>query len=166
MAANSVPTGLLEVGRVGKPHGVRGDLHVFFTTNRDERWAVGAQLWIAGDWRTITASKPQVDHFICHFADFDVREDSARLTNAAIFAEPIADPEALWVHEMIGAQVVEVNGTERGVCVAVLDNPAGPIMELDSGALVPAIFVKSLDEGVAVVDVPDGLFELGDDDED
>jgi hypothetical protein len=39
-------------------------------------------------------------------------------------------------------------------------------MELDSGALVPAIFVKSLDEGVAVVDVPDGLFELGDDDED
>ena len=165
MADNSAPTGLLEVGRVGKPHGVRGDLHVHFTTDRNERWAQGARLWIAGEWRIVHACKAQVDHFVCHFEGFDVREESARLTNATIFAEPIDDPEAMWVHELIGARVLESNGTERGTCIAVLDNPSGPIMELDSGALVPAIFITNLDEGVAVVDVPDGLFELGEDDE-
>ena len=166
MATDNAPAGLLEVGRVGKPHGVRGDLHVHFTTDRAERWKVGAQLWIAGEWRTIVSSKQQVDHRICHFDGFDVREESARLTNATVYADPIDDPEAVWVHDLIGATVVESDGTARGKCVAVLDNPAGPMMELDTGALVPTVFIVSLDDGVASVDTPEGLFELGDADED
>lgn len=166
MATNTAPTGLLEVGRVGKPHGVRGDLHVYFTTDRAERWKVGAQLWIAGEWRTVQTAKPQVDHHICHFEGFDVRETSARLTNAPVYAEPIDDADAVWVHDLIGAQVVEVDGTVRGKCVSVLDNPSGPMMELDSGALVPSVFIESFADGVATVETPEGLFELGDSDED
>jgi len=37
-----VPEGLLEVGRIGRPHGVRGDVFIDLTTDRAERAAVGS----------------------------------------------------------------------------------------------------------------------------
>ena len=55
--------------------------------------------------------------------------------------------------------MVEVDGTPRGRCVALVANPAADLLELDDGALVPTNFVVSMADGVIVVDVPDGLFE-------
>ena len=60
--------------------------------------------------------------------------------------------------------MVETDGTARGRCIAVVDNPAHELMELDSGALVPVVFVTAVEtvdgRTTVVVDVPDGLFEL------
>ncbi len=56
--------------------------------------------------------------------------------------------------------MVEVDGTEHGVCVSVLANPAADLLELDSGALVPSNFVVSNADGVVLVDTPEGLFDL------
>jgi len=48
----------------------------------------------------------------------------------------------------------------------VIDNPAADLLELDSGALVPATFVSAIDTDtvptVVTIDPPDGLFELFD----
>jgi hypothetical protein len=48
------------------------------------------------------------------------------------------------------------------MCVAVIDNPAHPIMELESGALVPTPFIVSNVDGCITIDPPEGLFEIGD----
>jgi 16S rRNA processing protein RimM len=66
----------------------------------------------------------------------------------------------LWVHELIGSRVVDQEGIERGTCIAVIDNPAHDILELDTGALIPVIFVISCRDRVATIDPPDGLFDL------
>jgi len=66
----------------------------------------------------------------------------------------------LWVHELIGSTVREVSGTERGVVEAVVANPASDLLELDSGDLVPLTFVVEFVNGVVLIDVPDGLFDL------
>ena len=47
---------LLEVGRIGRAHGVRGDLYVELITDRSERVAVGARLQGRGTWLTVEAS--------------------------------------------------------------------------------------------------------------
>jgi len=60
----------------------------------------------------------------------------------------------------VGCDVVDVEGTRRGRCVAVIANPASDLLELDTGALVPSTFVVDTDDTVITVDVPDGLFEL------
>lgn len=154
---------LLQVGRVGRPHGVRGDVFLDLTTDRTERAAVGTRLLIAGEWRTIEASSRSSDRWRVHLSGVDSREAAAALTGVAALAEPIDDPDALWVHRLIGAHVVEVDGTDRGTCVAVVDNPASDLLELASGALVPLTFVVSVDgdDPVTVtVDPPEGLFEL------
>lgn len=154
--------GLLEVGRIGRAHGVRGDVLVHLTTDRIERIAVGSRLKIARGWLTITASSRSNDRWRVHFEGVEDRNAAEALAGAVLMAEPIDDPDVLWIHQLIGAEVVEVGGTPRGRCVAVIDNPAADLLELESGALVPVTFVVSNESGVVTIDPPDGLFELDD----
>lgn len=156
-----VPDGLLQVGRVGRPHGVRGDIFIDLTTDRAERAAVGSRLWIGGEWRAITTSAVSNDRWRVHFEGLDVREIAGQLTGQFIFAEPIDDPDAMWIHDIIGSRVIETDGTDRGTCVAILENPAHDILELDSGALVPATFITEVDSDAQLVtiDPPLGLFD-------
>jgi 16S rRNA processing protein RimM len=74
-------------------------------------------------------------------------------------ADAVDDPDAVWVHDLIGSVVREADGTERGRVVSVLANPAHDQLVLDSGALVPSVFVVSCVDGVTVIDPPDGLFD-------
>ncbi len=154
---------LREVGRIGRAHGVRGDVYVTLITDRDERLAVGARLQAGARWLTVTSSRRQQQRWLVHFEGFDDRTVSEKLTNSVLLAEPLDetdDDDALWVHDLIGAEVVDAAGVSRGLCVSVHDNPAHDILELDSGFLIPVIFVTSCADGVITVDTPDGLFDL------
>lgn len=153
---------LLEVGKVGRPHGIRGDVFINLTTDRAERAAVGSRLFIGKKWMTIQTSAASNGRWRVHFEGVDLRDSAAALTGQAILAEPIDDPDVIWIHKLRGARVVDVAGVDRGVCVAVIDNPAADILELESGALVPATFITSFDADAALitVDPPEGLFEL------
>ena len=155
-----VPDGLLEVGAIRRPHGVKGDTYVDLVTDRHDRLSVGSRLWARGQWRVVTMSKCLPLRWLVHLEGFDDRTAIETLTNAPLFAEPIADSEALWVHELLGSSVIEVSGVNRGSCVGVLANPAHDILELDTGALVPVTFVLSCINGVTTIDPPDGLFDL------
>ena len=139
---------------------MKGDVFVDLTTDRTERVRVGSRLFGAGRWFEITASSRSGERWRVHFAGVDDRNAAEALTGTVLSAEPIDDPDALWVHQLIGATVVEADGTERGRCVAVLENPAADLLELDWGALVPVTFVLGFADGVITVDAPDGLFEL------
>ena len=154
-------TSLLEVGRTGRAHGVRGDLYVDLITDRVERLAPGARLEIAGRWRTITASRPAGRRWLVHFEGVDDRTAAEALAGQALLAEPIADRgDGIYVDQLIGAEVLLVDGTRVGSCVAVVDNPAHDLLELDTGALVPMVFVVTVAEARVVIDPPEGLFEL------
>jgi 16S rRNA processing protein RimM len=154
---------MLEVGRITRPHGVRGDVNVLLTSNRTERVAKGAVLHTADGVLTVASSRPHKSGYIVTFAECGDRDTAEALRDTVLLAEPIEDPDELWVHELIGAMVVD-GDVERGRVVQVLDNPASDILELDSGALVPVQFVVSLVPGERIdVDVPDGLFTLDDD---
>jgi 16S rRNA processing protein RimM len=152
------PTGRLEVGRIGRPHGVRGALYVDLVTDRLERVAPGARLW-AGQWYVVTSSRPVQRRWVVTLEGVDDRGDAERLVGRTLEAEPLDDPEALWVHELIGATVVEGDAV-RGRCVAVVANPAHDLLELDTGALVPVTFVESMSDGVVHIVAPQGLFDL------
>jgi 16S rRNA processing protein RimM len=160
----TVPDELLEVGRVGRPHGIRGDLLLTLTTDRVERAAVGSRLLIAGEWYEVLQSSRSNERFRVHLSGVDTREAAQALTGRPMLAEPIDDPDAMWIHQLIGARVVEVSGVERGTCVAVVDNPAADLLELDGGALVPVTFVTDVTgkgaAGTITIDPPEGLFEL------
>ena len=157
---------MLEVGRVGKPHGVRGDTYVTFTSDVAARHEPGSVLFVDGTGSArrlvIERSRPEKERHVVHFEGVETREDAAQLTNAVLLAEPLDDDGALWVHRLIGSSVVERSGTVRGTCIAVVANPAHDLLELDDGSLVPVPFVVSCEAGVTVIDPPEGLFGLDD----
>ncbi|MFM1790277.1 MAG: ribosome maturation factor RimM [Actinomycetota bacterium] len=157
---------LLEVGRIGKPHGVRGDTYVTFTSDVEERHSVGSVLVIETPQGrrelVITKSRPEKERFVVHFEGIDDRNDVEKLTNKMLYGAPIDSDDALWVHELIGSTVVDASGATIGTCVSVLQNPAHELLELDNGALVPMPFVLSCADGVTTIDPPEGLFDLND----
>ena len=156
----------LEVGRVDKAHGVRGDVIVTLTTNRDERVAPGTVLWIGDRALAVVSSRPHQHRWIVHFEGVETREAAEALHDRVLAADPIDDPDELWVHELIGATVVDTAGVTRGSVVTVEDNPAADLLVLDGGALVPMTFVVGFDRpsdgepGRVTIDPPDGLFDL------
>ena len=153
-----------EIGRIGRAHGVRGAVYVTLVTDRDERLAAGARVLAGSRWLTVATSRPQAQRWLVQFEGVDDRTAAERLTGTTLFADPLAKSAAvgdeLWVHDLIGSQVVEIDGTDRGVCTSVVANPANDLLELEDGWLVPVNFVVSCEDGVTTIDPPDGLFDL------
>jgi len=150
---------MLEVGRIAKAHGLRGDVVVELVTDRVERLAVGAVLHGPHGPLTVERSAPHQGRWIVHLAGVDDRAAAEALRGTVLRAEPLEDPDALWVHDLIGAEVVDSEGTRRGRVVSVVANPASDLLELEDGALVPARFVTGHGDGVVRVETPQGLFE-------
>ena len=154
--------GLREVGRIGRAHGVRGEVYVVLITDRVERLAPGALLLAGTQWLTVVESREQQQRWLVRFEGIDDRTAAEKLTNSILFAEPMTaeSDDGLWVHELIGSRVVDQMGVNRGTCIAVIDNPAHDILELDTGALIPVAFVVSCQNGLTTIDPPEGLFDL------
>ena len=156
--AGSVP--LLEIGRVGRPHGTGGEVAVTLITNRLERLAPGSRLQTDAGTLQVAASRPHNQRHLVRFAGIDDRGKADALRGLVLRASPIADPEEMWVHDLVGARVVDQSQTDRGPVAAVVANPAGDLLELADGSLVPLCFVVDSVPGERIeVHVPDGLFE-------
>lgn len=156
----------LEVGRVHKAHGLKGDVVVSLTTDRTERVEPGSVLHVDGIERTVARSTTQPpDRWIVGFTGVTDRNAAEALRGAVLTAEPLdAEDGEWWVHDLVGATVVLADGSEVGTVASVQDNPAHELLVLDTGDLVPIVFVSDgsgLPERV-VIDPPDGLFDLAD----
>lgn len=153
---------MLLVGRVDKPHGLRGEVIVTLSTNREERVAPGAVLVLDGDGGralTVLHSQRYQHRWLVAFDGVLSRDASEEISHRDIYAEPIDDPDALFIHQLLGKSLVDQHGTTHGVVKEVLANPASDLMVLDNKALVPLTFVTSTDDTTIHVDVPDGLFD-------
>jgi 16S rRNA processing protein RimM len=154
--------GLLQVGYIVKPHGLRGDVIVFLTSNREERVAPGSVLSVPGGRDlTVVRSSPHHGRFIVTFEGLAGIDGAEALRGTQLLAPPLEDPDALWVHELIGARVENTSGQVLGTVDGVEANPASDLLVLDGGALIPLRFVvRSEPRERVIVEIPDGLLDL------
>jgi 16S rRNA processing protein RimM len=156
---------LLEVGRIAKAHGIKGEVLVSLTGDRTERVARGAVLrTVAGRELVVRAASAHQGKWIVAFEGVATRTEAEALHGQALFAEPLDDPDTLFVHDLIGSTVVDAGtGDELGVVAAVEANPASDLLVLEgSGALIPVRFVVDRDAAARRlrVEVPEGLLDL------
>ena len=157
-SADERPT--LEIGRIIKAHGLKGQVLVDLWTDRDERLAVGTQLDSERGPLVVLAAHAHQQRFIVTFDLIVTREDADRWRGVVLSAPRIDDDDVIWIDQLFGAEVFDQSGVRRGVVVDVEANPASDILALDTGALVPLTFVTNVDANVRIdVDVPEGLFE-------
>ena len=156
---------LLEVGRIVKAHGLGGQVIVELVTNRDERLAPGSVLvgpsgTLEVVHSSVTSGSSKRPRWIVAFAGITTRTAAEAVRGATLRAAPLGDPGALWVHELIGSDVVDGSGATVGRVTGVQENPASDLLVLDGGGLIPLRFVTACQEGRVSVDLPDGLLDL------
>jgi 16S rRNA processing protein RimM len=151
---------LLQVGRIGKAHGLKGEVMVHLTTDRAERVEPGAVLHAPTQVLTVRAARPHQGNWIVAFEGVEDRNAAELLRGLVLSAEPIDDPDAVWVHDLVGSVVVTPDGVEHGEIASVEANPASDLLVLVDGRLIPMNFVVATLPGRVTVDVPDGLLDL------
>lgn len=108
----------------------------------------------------VVAARPHQGRHLVRFAGVGDRNAAERLRGLVLRAEPLDEPDVLWVHQVVGAEVVTIAGRSLGTVVAVEANPASDLMVLDGGGLVPLRFVTQVDPATrVVVDAPEGLVD-------
>jgi 16S rRNA processing protein RimM len=158
VSAEERPT--LEVGRIIKAQGLKGQVLVDLWSDRTERLAPGSELLSERGPLKVVASIAHQQRFIVTFEGCDTREKAEHLRGVVLSAPRLDDESVIWIDQLYDAEVYDVNGVLRGVVIGVEANPASDLLVLDNGALVPLTFVTSLEANVRVdVDVPEGLFE-------
>jgi 16S rRNA processing protein RimM len=154
---------LLEVGRITKPHGLRGEVLVLLSSDRTSRVDPGSVLFTDRGTLTVAASRPHQDRWIVSFDEITDRSE-AEAWRGVVLQGQVLDVDDLddgdWVHELVGCRVELADGTTVGEVEAVQANPAADLLVLDSGALVPMVFVTDRSDGRIVIDPPEGLLEL------
>jgi 16S rRNA processing protein RimM len=136
-------------------------------TNRSERVAPGALLYRGATPLEVLRARPlppgrpgRPARWVVAFAGLSERNDAEALRDAALSAPPLPDDGTLWVHEMVGATVVDPAGRELGRVEVVEANPASDLLVLEDGGLIPLRFVVHHAPGRLTVELPPGLLEL------
>lgn len=149
----------LEIGRIARPHGIRGEVVVDPVTNRPERFEPGAVHHGPDRTLVVERARSHKGRWIVGYEGVADRDAAEALRGAVLTAERLDTERELWAHELIGAQVVDASREPQGRVVSVEVNPAHDILVLDSGALVPVVFIRDFDGTTVVVDAPEGLFD-------
>lgn len=170
-----MPAERLVVGRIVKPHGIRGELLIEPLTESNDRFAAGAVVWVGdpgGTTRraTVATVRPSRDWLIISLRGVGDRTEAERLRGALIsipagVARPL-EAGRYYPHEIEGFDVVDEKGVALGTLTGVLENPANDVWVVRSGdrdVLVPAVnsIVRSVDteKRIIIVNAIPGLFE-------
>ncbi len=167
---------LVTIGRIVKPHGIRGEVAVDVLSDVPDRLAEGVEVVVDGRPRRISASRPHQGRMLVRFEGIGDRTQAETLRNQRIEATPV-DPDgsdAFFVHELIDLEVVDEQERSLGRVRALIDLPTAAEYDLlevarEDGSrwLLPAVDdyveVEELAGGelrLRVVDPPDGLLDL------
>jgi 16S rRNA processing protein RimM len=151
---------LLDVGRIARAHGLKGDVIVALWSTVPERLSPGSVFSTDQGSVTVLSSQPQGTGYLVRLEGINSRTAAEGLRGLVLRAEPLTIEGALWAHEMIGARLIDQTGQDHGEITAMENNPASDLLVLESGALVPLRFVVDVVAGARVlVDVPEGLFD-------
>lgn len=168
-ATTPEPPERLVVGRIGRPHGLRGEVTVEVLSDAPDRFAPGAHLTAtpadqpdappdATEALTVAASRNQQGRLLVRFAELDGRDAvehlRGRLLTIPAAAARQLDPGEYWPHQLTGLDVADADGAVRGTVTDVVPGAAHDLLEvrLTTGGSVLLPCVAAL----LTVDLPAG----------
>ncbi len=165
----------ITIGRVRKPHGVRGEVTIGVLSDVSERFVAGSVVDIVlpdGQRRSarISAVRGRKGEAIVHFAGLETRDQAEELRAAVLEVDrsrvPDAPPGTFYFFELIGCECTDRRAGELGQVARVLDDGGGLLLEIEAGArslLVPFVEAYIQDVDIAnrriELDLPEGLIE-------
>lgn len=158
------------IGRVGRAHGVRGEVLVDVRTDEPEvGFAVGSRLStdpVAAGPLTVAATRPHTGRLLVRFAEVGDRTAAEGLRGVLLTREVSddaspTDPEEFYDRQLVGLRVVDLAGSEVGEVAEVVHSPAHELLVVrrDDGAEALVPFVSEL---VPEIDVEGGRLTVAD----
>ena len=164
------------VGRIGRPHGIRGDVVVGVRTDEPElRFARGSRLDtdpVAVGPLTVAGSRWHSGELLVRFEGVSDRDAAAELrgtwltVDSAALAPP-EDPDEFHDADLVGLTVRTIDGTEVGTVDDVLHSGQDVLLiKSGDGRDIMVPFVKALvpdvdiPGGTLTIDPPEGLLNL------
>jgi 16S rRNA processing protein RimM len=151
----------LPFGRLGRPHGVRGEIALRpfnsgGTGLEGTELPAPVQLVRDKDRREMTMVSARLanDLYLVRLEGIETRDQAAVLTNFELWlpraALPPLDPDEFYVEDLIGCTVVDLEGRARGTVRASFWNGAQDVLTVegpDGEVLVPAVaeFLREVD---------------------
>jgi 16S rRNA processing protein RimM len=166
---------LVTIGRIGRPHGVRGEVRLEASTlDPDDLLSIATFTWRGRDGATrslrVEAARPTSGALLVHFQGVADRDQAKLLGLGTLLAErerlPDPGPGVAYTFELIGLRVVTEDGRTLGTLQEVMSTGAHPIYVVrgERELLIPAVesIVRRVDlkAGVVTVALPAGLEEL------
>ena len=151
----SGPEGRIVIGRVGAPHGIRGDLRIIPLTDFPERFIALREVMVGDELLHIEQMKPQGKNILMRFREYGVREEAQRLTGRLLTvareeAAPLDEGE-YYVFDIVGLTVYDEEDNELGSVENVLRTGSNDVYAVRSEdgreLLIPALraVVQSID---------------------
>jgi 16S rRNA processing protein RimM len=166
------------VGRIGRPHGIRGDVVVGVRTDEPElRFARGSRLDTDPEDvgpLTVAGSKWHSGELLVRFEGVSDRDAAAELRGTWLTVDsatiaPLEDPDEFRDGDLVGLSVRTVDGTQVGTVDDVLHSGQDVlVIKSADGREVMVPFVKPLvpdvdiPGGTLTINPPDGLLNLQD----
>ncbi len=142
----SEPT--VAVGRIGRAHGVRGEISVLVLSEVPGRFDPGATVWLEdGRALTVESSRPYRDRLIVRFRDVGDRSAAEALAGAALVVPESSSPKlpegSWWDHRIEGCAVETDTGRSLGSVREVIHTPANDVWsavdEAETETLIPVL---------------------------
>jgi 16S rRNA processing protein RimM len=129
-------TDLVQVGRVGRPHGLDGAFVVEAASDDPQRFAAGARLVVAGEIAEVVEAKRSGGRLIVKL-DREVPRGSVLAVPRSEL--PVSGEDEYYVFELVGLSVEEEGGRELGRVQDVAPGVANDVLELDTGTALPLV---------------------------
>lgn len=151
----------LAVGRLQRPHGVRGELRLLVLTDFPERLHPGAIVY-AGEAHTPLKIRTRRWHnqaLLLAFAEYPDRTTAEALTNVTLYVRaddrpPLPDGE-YYQHQLLGLQVRTDEGQALGEVTEILETGANDVLVVRA-ASGKEILLPMTDAVVLAIDLPAG----------
>lgn len=161
----------LAVGRLRRPHGVRGELLFEVWTDAPERIQPGVRLFVGPKRRPliVRSRREHAEGLLLAFEGVDDRDQAGVYRNQVLYVRaedlPPLPPDEWYVHQVLGLRVVTDDGQPLGVLVEVFETGANDVLVVQrpdgSEVLLPDIedVVRGVDfeQGVMTVHLLPGL---------
>lgn len=145
----------LVIGKLGRPHGLLGEILMVVYTDFPERIQPGMTFFVGPRYQPIKLIKrrPHTRGMLVTFEDYHVREKIAELRNQLVYVRtsdrPPLEQGEYYHHQLVGMQVIDENGRSLGLLSSILETGANDVYVVrdQTGAefLVPAIDSVVLD---------------------
>jgi 16S rRNA processing protein RimM len=168
------PAGLVHVGKVAKPHGIRGEVKIYCLSGQPDNFADYPRLVLIDEdgrqrhW-AVKKCRSQGNFAVVVLDGVSDRNGAEELIGSEVwvadeYLAPLAADEFYW-HDVMGAEVVDREGHTLGILTSLMATGGDELMVVrqdEDEVLIPSRpeFIVEIGPERIIVDLPPGLLDI------